>query len=369
VRGSPAAAGSNESGAVDTGEVPARCSRQDLEQRVRALRTIGVPTEWDLDNPDHLRLALHVCSIAINNTIIATFGNAGVVELLNNVLCHWRRLSITNFVVFTNGPAYASLHQHALAYDAAASVVDLRVLLGRVVQGIDLDGYHNFGTDQFRVISSLKFRVVELLLHLGLNVMFQDADVVPLRDYRPLLYSYGCGTNASGMVGVPAGERGALIQRVCLQQSNVTLRDLLDTSDVPSFIMQKDAPQEWADCNTGFMFVRPTPFALFAMGHMISMLERKMGISDQHVFAPFIEHLKELRPARIYQLPFNQFPSGNGWKDTWGQHRNASIVHANFLWGIAPKTAKLNESGTLMWSTQRQVCELSPAFVGPDAIV
>jgi len=210
---------------------------------VRALRTIGIPTEWDFDNLQHLQVALHVCSIAINNTVVATFGNTGVIDLLNNVLsvvlCHLRRLSITNFGMFSNGPAYASLRQHTAEYGAAANVVDLRVLLGRVVLGIDLDGYHDFGTDEFRAIS-LKFRVVELLLHLGLNVIFQDADIVPQRDYWPLLFSHGCGANVPGMVAVPTEERSALIQRVCLQHSNVTLRDLLDTSDVPSFIMQRE---------------------------------------------------------------------------------------------------------------------------------
>jgi len=80
------------------------------------------------------------------------------------------------------------------------------------------------------------------------------------------------------------------------------------------------------ESNTGFMFARSTPFAFFMLGHMISMLERKLGLTDQHVFALFVAHLKELRPARIYQIPFKQFPSGNGWKDTWGQHRNASIA-------------------------------------------
>jgi hypothetical protein len=352
-----------------TPRLPARCSRQDLELRVRALRTLGVPTEWDFDNAEHLQLALHACSIAINNTVIATFGNAGVVDLLNNLLCHLRRLSIANFVVFTNGPAYTSVRKHAVAHGTATSVIDLKPLLGRIVEGIDLDGYHNFGTDEFRVISSLKFRVVEMLLQLGLNVMFQDADIVPLRDYRSLLYSYGCGVNVPGMVGVPAEEREALIHRVCLQQPSVTLRDLLDTSDVASFIMQKEAPWEWTQSNTGFMFVRSTPFALFAMGHMISMLERKMGISDQNVFGAFVDHLKELMPARIQQLPFEHFPSGYEWKDAWGQHRNASIVHANWITGIEGKIAKLNDSGTLMWNSQRQICELPPAFRGLDAIV
>lgn len=327
---------------------------QAWEPRLQALHLLGVPSHWDAARASHVRLIPLLLSRAQDNTMIVMYGNSGTLELMMNAICHWSRLRMRNYVIFSHGaPTLAALRAHPLLHGAPdVAVLDLVDFLGADALRHDFEAYHDFGSPTFRVLSSFKYLAVELFLQLGVHAILQDTDVIPQRDYRPHLLRLACeaveraAENASAPV---AGAPQPGPQR-CGQSNFLTLPpgELFALDKAPFLFAQMDNP--WGGCcNTGFYLMRSCWFSLFALRHMDVMLAHELGISDQNVLSLFTEQWGAMARERIVMLGWDAFPSGYGWEDTANQHADAVVVHANWLTGMKDKLHKIYNAGLMLW--------------------
>ena len=161
--------------------------------RLAALRTLGVPSYWNPDNTAHVAIIEALMARAIDNTVIIMYGSGGLVGLMANAVCHWARLGMRNYVLFVSNGALAALRAHpSLHGPPDAAVINVAEVFGAILVNVDLDSYANFDTNAFRLQARIKFLLAELMVQLGLHVIIQDTDVVPLLDYRPAILTLAC---------------------------------------------------------------------------------------------------------------------------------------------------------------------------------
>ena len=322
-----------------------------------ALRVLGVPTRWDAASPLHARLLPQLVSRAEDATLIVMYGNSGMLPLMMNAICHWHRLGMRNYVVFSHGAAtLGALRGHPLLHGPPdVAVLDLLSLVGDIndegANPIDVEAYQNFGGAAFRRVTAFKYLAVELIVQLGLHVILQDTDVVPQRDYRPIMLRLACEAMeraSAGSAPQPGPQRCGTSDHTLSPPS-----DLFAADTAPFLFVQPELP--YKGYNTGFYLMRSCWFSLFALRHMAVLLARGVGVSDQHVLEDWVAGWGDVAEARIERLEWKDFPSGWGWTDPANQYVDAVLVHANWMVGVEGKLNKLYNAGLLLWEDGRCV--------------
>ena len=385
--------GDGSASAAGTGGAAAAFASSGAESswraRLAALRTLGVPSHWDADNQVHAALIDGLLRRARDNTLIVMYGSGALEELLLNAVCHWARLRMNNYIIFSSGEALQALRAHPLLAGAPTeAVVDVVTVLGGPASGlagVDLGAYHNFDTTGFSVQTRIKFLLAELMVQLGLHVIVQDADVIPLRDFRPHILSRACRAVDEALRRQPPSEAGAAATLVAPRNGPAPLppaetvttcgtadytpaaeRGELFALDTAPFIftsleMRDDAdfPNKAAcNCNhnTGFFFLRSSYFSVFAMRHVVRMLEHdKAASTDQRIFGEFLRGWGSLLDERVAPLSYDLFPSGLAWVP--GKEEDQALaIHANWVFGLKEKRAKLFRAGLMLWDAQTKMC-------------
>ena len=379
--------------AAGTGDAAAAFASSGAEfswrARLSALRTLGVPSHWDAENSVHTALIDGLLHRARENTLIVMYGSGALEELLLNAVCHWARLRMGNYVIFSSGEALHALRAHpSLAGAPTEAVVDIATVLGGPaagLAGVDLGAYHNFDTTGFSVQTRIKFLLAELMVQLGLHVIVQDADVIPLRDFRPHILSRACRAVDEALRPQPLPEALAAASLVSHRSGPAPLppadtfticgtadftpaaeRGELFALDTAPFIytsleMRDDADfPDKASCNcnhtTGFFILRSSYFAVFAMRHVVRMLEHdKAARTDQRIFGEFLRGWGPLLDERVAPLSYDLFPSGLAWVP--GKEEDQVLaIHANWVFGLREKRAKLFRAGLILWDAQTKTC-------------
>lgn len=345
--------------------------------RLASLRTLGVPSYWDETNAAHVILIEAFIHRAHDNTLIVMYGTGGLENLMMNAICHWARLQMNNYVIFSSGRALRSLRAHPLIFGSPnIAVVDVNDVLGSVLIGVDLDTYHDFFSDAFRVQTRIKFLLAELMVQIGLHVVIQDTDVIVQRDFRPHMLALACGAvddarylhepgappPRSAKSGTPADNAATVCGTADYTQA-AERGELFGLDAAPFIYFQTEMPagvdyadKEYCNHNTGFFFLRASYFSVFAMRHMIRVIEHDIKRSEQRIFGEFIKGWGPLLSKRVGQLPFDLYPSGYYWRENPSAENHAFIVHANWILGLEDKTEKLLRAGLLLWDGASGVC-------------
>lgn len=121
--------------------------------------------------------------VAINNTIILTALNFGYRSIMMNWVCNMRQLGITNFVI-------ASLDEMLYKYAFIRSLPTYYE--STIFNGMNqsLLSHAAYGSDEFKMLTKLKSRVVVRILRKGYNVLWTDCDIVYFKNPLIDLWSY-----------------------------------------------------------------------------------------------------------------------------------------------------------------------------------
>ncbi|GMH55623.1 hypothetical protein TrRE_jg1620, partial [Triparma retinervis] len=119
-------------------------------------------------------------NIARDNTVVVMVANAGVLELLTNFVCaaNSRNIDISNIVMFATdeeGKKVAEELGLAVFYDEG------------MFENVPKQHAGAYGDRVFTALMLVKVISVHLCMALGYNVLFQDVDIVWLRDPLPYL--------------------------------------------------------------------------------------------------------------------------------------------------------------------------------------
>ena len=92
------------------------------------------------------------------------------------------------------------------------------------------------------------------------------------------------------------------------------------------------------------------------MRHVVRMLEHdKVASTDQRIFGEFLRGWGTLLDERVAPLSYDLFPSGFTWVP--GKEGDQTLaIHANWVFGLEKKRAKLFRAGLLLWDTQANKC-------------
>ena len=345
--------------------------------RLDALRTLGVPSYWDSSRSSHAAIIAGLLERALDNTIIVMYGTGGLEEFMANAVCHWARLRMENYVIFTTGAVLQSLRAHpALAGVPTAAVLDISEVFGTDISGSD--GYHNFDTAGFASHTRVKFLIAELMVQLGLHAIIQDTDVIPLQDYRPHILAEACSAvmKARQIHSQKSDVKKFHIastqefDKICTTSDytgSAERGELFALDTAPFIFTQLEMPNDrdfpdksQCNCNhnTGFFFIRSSYFSVFAMRHLIRMLEHdNVASTDQRIFGEFIRGWGSLLDERVASLSFDLFPSGKDWVPG-KESSTALIIHANWIFGLQMKRKKIFRAGLLLWDSSSRACLL-----------
>ena len=345
--------------------------------RLASLHTLGVPSYWDETSAAHTALIDAFINRAHDNTLIVMYGTGGLESFMMNAICHWARLKISNYVIFSSGRALRTLRAHPLLSGAPnIAVVDVNDVLGSVLLGVDLDSYHAFDSDAFRVQTRLKFLLAELMVQIGLHVVIQDTDVIVQRDFRPHMLSLACGAvdvarnrhepgapPPRSAKGSAPPETSATVCGTADYTLAAERGELFGLDSAPFIYFQTETPPgvdfpDKVHCNhnTGFFFLRASYFSVFAMRHMIRVIEHDIKRSEQRIFGEFMEGWGPLLSKRVGELPFDLYQSGYYWRETPSAENQALTIHANWILGLEDKTEKLLRAGLLLWDEASGTC-------------
>jgi hypothetical protein len=133
------------------------------------------------------RLSSILKGISRDNTVVVMVANAGVIELLTNFVCaaRSRSIDINHIVVFATdqeGERVAADLGLAVFYDEG------------LFQDVPTEHAGYYGDETFESLMQVKVISVHLCMALGYNVLFQDVDIVWMKDPLPYLQD----TNRAG---------------------------------------------------------------------------------------------------------------------------------------------------------------------------
>lgn len=340
--------------------------------RLAALRVLGVPSYWDADK--HAALISSLLVRAKDNTLVVMYGTGAMEDFLLNAVCHWSRLRIDNYVVFSSGTALSALRAHPALHGApTAAAVDIIDVLGPVIGGVDLQAYHGFDSAEgFSTQTRVKFLLAELMVQLGLHVIVQDADAIALRDFRPHILGLACSAVQGARAHSPSGDAAVSKSTAAATCGTADFSqaaaagELFALDSAPFIYISLEFADEAhfpdrADCNcnhnTGFFFLRSSYFSVFAMRHLVRVLERNTEHNDQRVFGEFIRSWGPLTADRIATLSYDLFPSGVHWRgEPTSKENGALVIHANWMVGLARKKRKITRAGMMLWDVEERRC-------------
>lgn len=200
-------------------------------------------------------------------TLTLMVANEGVLDLLINLLCSARaaNVDVNNFVVFSGQPEYCKMIES----------LGVKAIYHASLGDMPKEAAESYADRVFTKLMWLKVTSVYTALHAGFHVLFQDVDLVWIKDPVPYL----------------------------LQHDRYDVIFMDDGARTPRF-----APYF---TNTGFYFVRHTPKTLHLL-HRLSLAVGEIDFTASHQ-ATLIRHLTEIQGAfglQILVLDDREFPSG-----------------------------------------------------------
>ena len=212
-------------------------------------------------------------------TVIVMVANEGVIDLVLNFLCSCREkaanIDISSIVVFLGQPEYVTL----------INKMGARGIYNQYLSKIPKKAAGNYGDNTFGKLMWLKTTSVYIALTAGFDVIFQDADVVWLRDPVPYL------------------------QRVV---RDVAFMD--DGARTPRFTPYF--------VNSGFYYFKNTPKVKYLMERMLKSGPGEISVSHSHqsVLIRYLTEAHDLYGMDVNVLSSTSFPSGAMY------HQNKSFI-------------------------------------------
>lgn len=292
--------------ALPTPKAPARpataadssWSRSRSEPRPEPVRPAAVIPTTNFINDDGFVAA--VAAAAVDRTVVVGVGDAGFLPMLVNFIeTSVVRFGLRNYLVValeSNMCSRLPLHNGA-------------VTCFFYPEGERLRG-GSFGTREFARLVNLKSEIVMATVQLGYDTLLVDGDIVFLKDPLPLLKR----------------ERDFDVQ------------------------IQDDAE---AERNSGFMFIRATPWGLAFIGRAVRIAQQAKDMRQQPAVNKALKELSR-SPLRVKVLSTTEYPCGKAYYEKprrmfAHEHpcEECVILHNNWIVGTAAKVYRFKES--LQW--------------------